>query len=597
MLVLSGPRPAWQGAAHDGMLTLPSGEKQPVTVLLGPRSVAGDALGRARKSSRVAMTLRHPGVVRLIQVVEHEGRIAWCYERVDGIGLVHITSREDAGGLSARAAAELVAQAAEVLLALGGPGLHHPGPEPSDLLIQADGHVRILGFAGPFPPDPSMRPPHPDQIEPGAVYRLGVLLAALLGVTPPAPATDAGAHEVLVRRALIRAMSRPGPVLSDRYGQWIRHMLAWAPAERPPLSAVPAGLRSVGWATGGQGLTEWAQQAVPELGAVATSRARSTPEVVLDDTSDPGVLRALAEPGPPPPRPRPDPVTAEQTPVGPHSEDEELVVERSEDDVTQEATWDPEEGMRVRTSARRPPESMPVDIGPPATAMKKRPPTLPPGFLQGQQDEDAEDSDTGVAASPPKSAFSIPFGAFDKRVALVWGGAVIGLLILGGLFIAYLLSDDDGGPDGPPRLRDALAPGPVVPDPAGPDVAVPAPDVFTPEQPDLLDSDADSIPGETPPDRVERQPDPDGTILDRRDPRDVSVLFRVAHGQRAKVHVSCDSARTSQGWDKVRMDLPRGDRCIVAAKAPDGRLLKVSVEVSDFATIDCFHDWRETCLD
>ena len=59
----------------------------------------------------------------------------------------------------------------------------------------------------------------------------------------------------------------------------------------------------------------------------------------------------------------------------------------------------------------------------------------------------------------------------NRLVSLMGIGAMIG--------IAYLLSDDDGGPDGPPRLRDALAPGPVVPDPAGPDVAVPAPDVYS----------------------------------------------------------------------------------------------------------------------
>jgi len=595
VLELTGPRPVWQGAAHDGVLTLPSGERHPVTVLLGPRTAAADALARARKASRVALTLRHPGVVRLVQVVEFQGRIAWCYERVDGIGLVHVISREDAGGLSARAAAELVAQVAEVLLALGGPGLHHPGPEPSDLLLQADGHVRILGFAGPFPPDPSMRPPHPDQVEPGAVYRLGVLLAALLGGTTPAPATDASAHEVLIRRALIRAMSRPGPVLSDRYGQWIRHMLAWAPAERPPLSAVPAGLRSVGWATGGQGLTEWSQSAVPELGASVSTHARSTPDLSpLDDTSDPGVLRALAEPGPPPPRPRPDrtatPTPVSQTPTGGYATVEsDLFVERSDDEDTQEATWDPEEGFAA-TRGGRPrgrSESIPVDIGPPAVAVKKRPPTLPPGFLEGEEDAEDDDSDTGVA----KVVGPQPGGLFsdvDRRVALWWGGAVGGLLVLAVLFILYLASGPPPSPTDAPRpepsLRDAIAPGPVDADPSvRPDVQVPAPDVFagdTDAVVDDSDTDAQTTDTERPPRRA----------------NEVSVLFRVASGQRAKLHVSCDSARTSKGWDTLRMSLPRGDRCIVAAKAPDGRLLKVSVDIQDFATVDCFHAWAEECI-
>ena len=91
-LELTGPRPLWQGAAHDGLLTLPSGVVEKVTLVLGPRTTAPDALTRARKAAHVALTLRHPGIVRLVSVTELEHRVAWCYEPVEGIGLVHIVS-------------------------------------------------------------------------------------------------------------------------------------------------------------------------------------------------------------------------------------------------------------------------------------------------------------------------------------------------------------------------------------------------------------------------------------------------------------------------------------------------------------------------
>lgn len=557
---LTGARPLWQGAGHDGRLTLPSGSVQPVMVLLGPRTSAPDALERARDASRIALTLRHPGVIRLVSVVRFQDRIAWCYEPVDGLGLVHLANREDLGGMGARAAAELVAQVAEVLLALGGPGLHHPGPHFADLLLQADGHVRVLGFAGPFPQDPSMVPPHADAVEPGTVYRLGVLLAGLLGGSTPSPAADANAHEIVVRRALIRAMSRPGPVLSDRYGQWIRHMLAWAPAERPPLSSVPAGLRSVGWATGGPGLAEWAARAVPEVGASVLARSGEHSLPVDDDLSDPGELIAIAESGPPPPRRRRD-TTATPTSEPPFGEFSERI-----DDVTQEATLDPDRDRVLQRgrSAKPSPNILPIDIGPPAEALKKRPPTLPPGFLQGGDDE--EDDDHG-STEPTQRAWKV-----DPRLALGWGGAVVGLVILALVFLAYLVwgpADRVSPAEGAPKLRDTIAPGPVGGTVPRTRPVVPSPDRFGGSE----DADTDA-PGVT-----------------------AEVLFRLAGETRSRIYVSCEPhVVTQQGMGQVLLDVTVGDLCEVGTKTPDGRPLRVrDLVVSGTATFACFPNWEPTC--
>lgn len=230
-----GPCEVWHGAAHLGRRRTPAGDA-PVFVLLGPEGASAEALARARHAAVSVAECRVPGVHRLIDVVLVDDRLGWVFESVDGVGLSHTVAGEGRALLSTRAAAEIVASVAEKLLAVD---LKNRGPEPTDLFVDAAGTVIVSGFAGPFPTSPAMRAPRGDDGEAAAVYRLGVLLAQLLSGVAPPPASERSAHPALVRRALIRVMARPGPVLPERYGESIRGMLAWEPAERPRCRPCP----------------------------------------------------------------------------------------------------------------------------------------------------------------------------------------------------------------------------------------------------------------------------------------------------------------------------------------------------------------------
>ncbi len=645
MLELARPRPSWQGAAYEGFLTLPGGEQQAVMVLLGPEGSTEESLNRARRLAAVPLTLRHPGVVRLLQVTAYRGRAAWCYEHVRGLGMGNVVGREGFSAPSARACAELVAQVAEILLGLGNPGLHHPGPEPTDLVLGSDGRVKLMGFAGPHPAGPAMRAPAPENVESAAVYRLGVLLTTLISGQPPAAATEASAHAVLVRRALIRAMDRPGPVLSEQFGQWIRGMLAWAPAERPPLSAVPAGLRSVGWNTGGEGLVDWSTLNVPRLVREIEVRHSDPPQEEVhepeedeeEELSDPRVLRAIAHREPPPrrlstdevkrtPRPAGTPTIAARkealSDLGPRD-----AQDHTQERFTDEPTGDSAQGVAVPRSVRRRPvpDTIPVGFGPPPEAVSKAPPSLPPGFLEG---DGAGDPDTGPVAALGDTTEAVLDGPQGAWVAALAG--FLGLLAI--VFIVYLVyGEGDGnraanGGSGPalgeeliveplPEQGRVEAVMPQIPPPdlaplqddtdaLGLDAALEARATDEAEQasasdaPDPSSPEAPASPRETAADQDARG---GGAVApDRPRDRGLYVIFRLAPGLDGALGVSCDGRSPRSGATQyIEERLTPGQACRVWAR--DARGVRRAEDVVTIGeapmTIDCFHNWSAECLD
>lgn len=358
-------------------------------MLLGPETFTADALPKAQRAAGQALALRHPAVVSLLAVRPFGERIAWVYEAVDGLGLGHTLGQGEDALLSTRAVAEVIARVAEIFVEIGPDAFTHPGPEPTDLLLDARGVLRIAGFASPFPRSPAMRAPLGDEGEPALVYRLGVLLAQLVSGSTPGLASDRGGHASMIRRALIRAMSRPGPVLSERYGDWLRGLLAWDPSERPALSTVPDGLRVVAEGTAGEGLVTWTaanvdrlrervEEAAAErrgggegtvLGRGAHQRARK------GDEADPEILaRRVAVPPSLPP--------FDVREAFPETDDDTIA-----DDPTQEAGREPEPEVAdskppIRVTSLLP---IPVQVGPPPEAVRSRP-SLPPGFLDEHTD-------------------------------------------------------------------------------------------------------------------------------------------------------------------------------------------------------------------
>ncbi len=344
-------------------------------MLLGSEAASDDAVERTRLACAPLMGLVVPGMHRLLAVEPYGDRVAFAFEQVEGVGLVHTVGVEGRPLLPTAAAAEVVAQVAEVLVALG-PEVRNRGPEPTDLLVSADGRVVVSGFAGPYPMSPSMRAPKGDEGEAAAVYRLGVLLAHLLAGVAPSPAGERSGQEVVVRRTLIRIMARPGPALPERYGEWIRGMLAWDPSERPPLSTVADGLRKAAEFAEGPLLASWCAVTVPALRAAALKTPSNTPVPLsrattsLSPSDDPTDMRfSFRGLGARP---------LDATPVG-------AVGREDPDDPTQEAPSS--EAIPAMAVPTRPGVAeMPVRVGPPPQAIHDDV-SLPSGFLDNPTDE------------------------------------------------------------------------------------------------------------------------------------------------------------------------------------------------------------------
>jgi hypothetical protein len=397
--------------------------ERPVLVLLGPEAKAPDALQRAQQAAEAATGIRHPGVLHLLAVESFGERVAWVYEEMLGLGLGHTVGADTDVLLPTRVAAQAVGRVAQTLLDIGTAGSAHSGPEASDLLVDSLGNLKVAGFSSPFPRSPAMRAPQGDEGEAALVYRLGVLLALLVSGSSPAPPSNRAAHAAVIRRALIRAMSRPGPVLTERYGDWLRGMLAWEPSERPPLSTVPDGLAKVAEATAGPTMEEWCLERVEAVRqrviVEAEQRRMGTDGAVLSRRFGEGgrirsdvdslVTRRLA-----PVTPSPTPAPEVRRPP------EEKEAGLLEDDPTQESAADDEPELidskpPIRVTSLLP---MPVQVGPPPEAVRTRP-SLPPGFLEGSGDH--------TDMSAPVSGI----GVWLQPVHTLWvAGAVLGMLAL-----------------------------------------------------------------------------------------------------------------------------------------------------------------------
>jgi hypothetical protein len=243
--------------------------------------------------------------------------------------------------------------------------------------VDEQGHVYMIGFSNPWPSSPVLRDPDGGTDSESMVRRLGVLLAQLLGGSVPA-ASDRTAHEAMTRRVLIRAMSRSGPIFTERYRDWVSGMLAWDADQRPPLSGVAGGLREVAEGVGGRSLADWASEQVLMRARVAHEIGEAEDATRYSGASfHPWNIRDVD---------RDVPLLGDSDASMPS----ELIGSRTlpgipinmlaGGDPTAETTLLPS----GRTAAGTPtaePGTMPIGVGPPAEAVQGRGPKLPAGFL------------------------------------------------------------------------------------------------------------------------------------------------------------------------------------------------------------------------
>jgi serine/threonine protein kinase len=274
---------------------------------LGP-SVGAPDLERAEREGRLAARLNHPHVVAVFDLVE-EGDDHWLVmEYVDGLTLAELVRRD--GALSPDEAAPLLSQAAEALAAAHEAGIVHRDVKPSNILVSAEGQVKLSDFGiaraeqdssltqtGLVTGSPAYLSPEVASGQmaqpPADVWGLGATAFHALSGRPPYEVGDN------VMGALYRIVHEEPPRLEN--AGWLTALLentmAREPADRWPMPQVRDFLAG-GPTAAGTGTR-------PRQAAVATTAV--TPPVLPPDGSGPdGGTQVLAptptpEPMPPPP--------------------------------------------------------------------------------------------------------------------------------------------------------------------------------------------------------------------------------------------------------------------------------------------------------
>jgi serine/threonine protein kinase len=99
---------------------------------------------RAEREARLAARLNHPHVVAVFDLVEDEGQHWLVMEYVEGVTLAELVRRD--GALTPDEAAPLLRQVADALAAAHEAGIVHRDVKPSNILVTADGQVKLSDF-------------------------------------------------------------------------------------------------------------------------------------------------------------------------------------------------------------------------------------------------------------------------------------------------------------------------------------------------------------------------------------------------------------------------------------------------------------------
>lgn len=233
-----------------------------------PGLVGGSGQEALESAVRGVAWLSAPGVLAVREVRGHEGGLLALLDGAPGVMLSGLLGDEP---LAPRVAAGLGAELADVLVGLHGaapPGSIRPAGlcavalGAGTVLVAPDGSVRLVAFgleraatlsgaeAGASPERRGG-----EELPPGDVYALGVLLLeCLAGANPgPFPAGPAAEHDAAVERALGMVEGLP-----PAFGALLREMLAHDADARPSPRAVARALRALAAAVPGPWMSAWA---------------------------------------------------------------------------------------------------------------------------------------------------------------------------------------------------------------------------------------------------------------------------------------------------------------------------------------------------
>ena len=143
---------------------------------------------RMRREARAAARIRHPGVIAVYDVADHEGSPVIVMELVDGPSLADLLQAD--GTVDPREAARIGAQVAEALAAAHAVGVLHRDVKPGNILLGGGGRVVLTDFGIATVDDPG-------DGYPSRLTHTGVLVGSLEYMAPeraqgddPGPPSD-----------------------------------------------------------------------------------------------------------------------------------------------------------------------------------------------------------------------------------------------------------------------------------------------------------------------------------------------------------------------------------------------------------------------
>lgn len=245
--------------AYDQML-----DRHVAVKVLVAQNADPTADSRFRLEAKTAGLLHHPHVVGVLDFGEHDGRLFLVMELVEGDSLARLLS--DDGPLPAERVAAIAAQAAAGLAVAHEQSIVHRDIKPGNLLLDADGTVKIGDFGiARFMDDPSGALTATGQIvgtslyiaperalgknagPASDVYSLGCVLYQLLTGTPPFRADTAIA---ILHQHLDAAPVPPrerGVALPPAFENYLLGLLAKRPEDRPTARQAADWFSSGAW--------------------------------------------------------------------------------------------------------------------------------------------------------------------------------------------------------------------------------------------------------------------------------------------------------------------------------------------------------------
>ena len=173
-----------------------------VKMVLAGQLADQEDVGRFQVEAEAAANLDHPGIVRIFEIGQHQGRHYFSMDLVDGESL-EVRLRDHP--LPPREAAQLIEQVARAIAYAHSRGVIHRDLKPANILVNRENQPRVTDFGlakriqgdssltatGVILGTPSYMPPEQAEgrlqeiTERSDVYSLGATLYALLAGRPP----------------------------------------------------------------------------------------------------------------------------------------------------------------------------------------------------------------------------------------------------------------------------------------------------------------------------------------------------------------------------------------------------------------------------